>query len=208
MKKRIWINKETGKPFQEKGENQKVFLTYKKWCETEKINNLFNVLNRLRTGMSEGKIASKMGRLFNTSSLTSIIASQLKIVIGSVLFSIVVANYSCADQTPYLQGQILYENFCANCHMEDGTGLMNVIPPLKGSDYLMLSSRKLPCIIRKGIKEEIIVNVTKFNTEMPGVPQLTEFEITNVINYINTSWGNDFKTAKHLDVREALKECE
>ena len=92
--------------------------------------------------------------------------------------------------------------------MDDGSGLAGVIPPLAGSDYLGQHSEQLPCIIRKGIKGDITVNGRKFSTEMTGVPQLTEFEITNVINYINTAWGNDFEIVKHLVVRKALEECE
>ena len=91
--------------------------------------------------------------------------------------------------------------------MDDGSGLVDVIPPLAGSDYLILNVDKLPCLIRNGIVGEMVVNGRTYNTEMPGVPQLTEFEITNVINYINTSWGNDFEIVKHLDVRKALGEC-
>ena len=92
--------------------------------------------------------------------------------------------------------------------MDDGTGLANVIPPLAGADFLALHSQQLPCIIRAGIKGDIIVNGKTYSTEMPGVPQLTEFEVTNVINYINTSWGNNYQIVKHLDVREALNKCE
>ena len=114
----------------------------------------------------------------------------------------------CINKNPYTHGKILYENFCANCHMEDGTGLVEVIPPLAGADYLGLYAEKLPCLIRNGIKGKMIVNGKEYSTEMPGVPQLTEFEITNVINYINTSWGNNFKIVKHLDVRSALGKCE
>lgn len=116
--------------------------------------------------------------------------------------------FSCEDKSPYTHGKILYENFCANCHMEDGTGLLNIIPPLAGADYLHLYPEKLPCLIRAGIKGDVLVNGKTYSTEMPGVPKLTEFEITNVINYINTSWGNDNKIVKHLDVRNALKVCE
>jgi len=115
--------------------------------------------------------------------------------------------FSCELKT-YEHGEILYENFCANCHMEDGTGLVGIIPPLAGADFLGLYPDQLPCIIKKGMKGEITVNGRQYNTEMTGVPQLTEFEITNVINYINTAWGNDFPIVKHLDVRQALEECE
>lgn len=115
--------------------------------------------------------------------------------------------HACEVNT-YEHGEILYQNFCANCHMEDGTGLEGIIPPLAGADYLQRHRASLPCLIRHGIKGEIVVNGRKYNTEMTGVPQLTEFEITNVINYINTAWGNDFEIVKHLDVRQALEQCE
>jgi hypothetical protein len=42
---------------------------------------------------------------------------------------------------------------------------------------------------------------------MAGIPQLTDFEITNVINYINTAWGNDYGYTKITEVQEALKDC-
>lgn len=113
---------------------------------------------------------------------------------------------SC-DVKTYEHGEILYQNFCANCHMDDGSGLEGIIPPLAGADFLGIYSEQLPCIIRKGLKGEIVVNGRTYRTEMAGIPQLTEFEITNVINYINTAWGNDFEIVKHLDVRKALEEC-
>ena len=92
--------------------------------------------------------------------------------------------------------------------MEDGTGLQGIIPPLAGSDYLAANQGLLPCLIRNGYKGEMIVNGRIYNTEMQGIKELTEFEITNVINYVNTAWGNDIEIVKHLDVRAALEACE
>jgi mono/diheme cytochrome c family protein len=123
---------------------------------------------------------------------------------AAICFGLVVNG---CDENPYPQGKVLYENFCANCHMEDGTGLKTLIPPLAGADFLAKHQEKLPCIIRKGMKGEIVVNDETYNNEMPGSPALTEFEITNVINYINHAWGNDYGVVKHLSVREALEEC-
>ena len=132
---------------------------------------------------------------------------------GSNLLLLAIAILSvllpaCTEKKTFKQGKILYENFCANCHFEDGTGLAGVIPPLAGSDFLKKYPEKIPCIIRGGIKGEIIVNGKIYNTEMPGSEKLSEFEITNIINYINTAWGNDFPLARHLDVRKSLKKCE
>ncbi len=109
---------------------------------------------------------------------------------------------------PYQQGKILYTNFCENCHMADGSGLKALRPPLAGADYLAKNTSEIPCIIRNGIKGEMTVNGTVYNTEMAGIERLTEFEITNIINYIHTSWGNDLPIVEHLQVREWLKPCE
>ncbi|MFQ5447763.1 MAG: c-type cytochrome [Saprospiraceae bacterium] len=115
---------------------------------------------------------------------------------------------SACDSNPYNQGEYLYLYHCANCHMDDGTGLETLIPPLANSDFVREHPEKLPCIIRNGIKGHLVVNEKVFNTQMEGIPALTEFEITNILNYINKAWGNDYEVIKHLDVREALKKCE
>lgn len=123
----------------------------------------------------------------------------------SSLFSLVLW-VSCRDD-PYKQGRILYQNFCASCHMDDGTGLQGLIPPLAHADYVAQNQDKLACIIRYGMEGPVVVNDTTYNQEMAGIPQLTDFEITNVINYINHSWGNDYDYMQYADVKEALEEC-
>jgi len=115
--------------------------------------------------------------------------------------------FASCETYPYQQGKILYTNFCENCHMADGTGLVGVIPPLAGADYLAINGEAVPCIIRNGIKGELVVNGKTYSTEMAGIERLTEFEITNIINYIHTSWGNDLPIVEHLQVREWLNPC-
>ena len=114
--------------------------------------------------------------------------------------------YSC-DSNPYKQGKILYENFCANCHMEDGSGLEGVIPPLAQADYVRERQDQLACIIRNGLKGEIIVNGRTYNQPMVGIEVLSDWEISNIINYINHSWGNDYGYYKLEQAREGLEEC-
>jgi mono/diheme cytochrome c family protein len=114
---------------------------------------------------------------------------------------------SCEERERFPQGKILYENFCANCHMEDGSGLEGVIPTLVNADWVRENQLAIPCAIRYGMAGEITVNGRVYNAEMPGAPKLHEFEITNIINYINTSWGNDIPLLKHEQVREQLEAC-
>ncbi len=116
--------------------------------------------------------------------------------------------WTSCETYPYQQGKILYTNFCENCHMPDGSGLKALIPPLAGADFLAKSPELVPCIIRNGVKGEMVVNGITYDTEMAGIERLTEFEITNIINYIHTSWGNDLPIVEHLQVREWLKPCE
>ncbi len=113
---------------------------------------------------------------------------------------------SC-EGNPYKQGAILYENFCVNCHMEDGSGLEGLIPPLAGADYLKENNLQTACIIRKGISDTILVNGRQYTDPMAGIPQLSDFEINNIINYINHAWGNDYGYVKLEDVRQTLENC-
>jgi len=111
------------------------------------------------------------------------------------------------QSSPFKQGEIMYGNFCANCHMYDGSGLRGRIPPLAKSDYLKKNRAELACIIRYGKKGEIVVNGKKYAEAMPGVPQLTYFEIANIINYINQAWGNKSAYVKVQEVQRALEKC-
>ena len=101
----------------------------------------------------------------------------------------------------------MYGNFCASCHMEDGSGLLGEIPPLAGADYLGTHQDQLACLIRYGIAEEITVNGKRYNQPMEGVPQLTDVEIANIINFVNTSWGNELPVVTIGEIREQLKSC-
>ena len=114
--------------------------------------------------------------------------------------------FSCRDD-PYKQGRILYQNFCASCHMDDGSGLQGVMPPLANADYVAENQDRLACIIRYGMEGPIVVNDTTYNQQMAGIPQLTDFEVTNIINYINHSWGNDYGYMPYAEVKAALEEC-
>ena len=124
-----------------------------------------------------------------------------------VAFYFAFSNLSCQSE-PFKQGKILYFNFCANCHMDDGSGLESLYPPLANSDYLKDDPLKMVCIIRHGMEGEISVNGKTYNQAMEGIPQLSEFEIANIINYINQAWGNDLGFVKLGDVRARLEACE
>lgn len=114
---------------------------------------------------------------------------------------------SCGGN-PYSQGENLYRGFCENCHMEDGSGLEALIPPLAKSDWLRERQSDLACLIRYGISDSLVVNGRQYAQPMAGIKRLSDTEITNVINYINHAWGNRLGVVKFETVREALEACE
>jgi len=130
-----------------------------------------------------------------------------KYLLVVLLLIVQIVTWSCQSQ-PYQQGEILYNNFCANCHMEDGTGLEGNIPPLAQADYLKNNPLATVCIIRNGMEGPLVVNGLTYQTPMPAVRALSDFEITNVINYINQAWENDYGVVTVAEVREALETCQ
>jgi mono/diheme cytochrome c family protein len=109
---------------------------------------------------------------------------------------------------PYQEGGRLYKVHCENCHMQDGKGLRGLIPPLANSDYLVKNKEKIPCIIKYGIKGPIIVNDTTYNTEMAAIPELTDVQINNILNYISFEWNNGQNESNINDVKQALQNCQ
>ena len=113
---------------------------------------------------------------------------------------------SC-DYQPYKQGRNLYNFYCATCHMDDGSGLKGLYPPLAGADYLAKNQDKIACIIRYGLTDSILVNNKIYSQEMPGVKDLNDVQITNIINYVNHAWGNQLNHVKVEDLRKKLRDC-
>jgi len=124
----------------------------------------------------------------------------------AIFVGMLIGIISCSGEK-YPQGKIYYEHYCASCHGENGEGLKTLIPPLANADFLEKHTADLPCIIVNGIKEPIVVNGVEYNQPMEGIPNLKPDEITNIINYIGTSWGNNLPFVKPKEVREALSNC-
>ncbi|MDZ7877281.1 MAG: c-type cytochrome [Saprospiraceae bacterium] len=118
-----------------------------------------------------------------------------------------------SDTNVYKHGKILYDRYCANCHMEDGSGLKGLIPPLAKSDYLLAHRAELPCILLRGQQGKIVVNGVEYgNQEMPPIKRLTndpltDFEIANILNYVSTSMQNNEKIWTIDEVRAGLSTC-
>lgn len=115
--------------------------------------------------------------------------------------------FTRCGKASYTQGERLYNVYCSNCHLNDGKGLRGLIPPLADADYLLHHITQLPCIIKHGVKGEIVVNGVTYNENMVGFPNLTEAEIANIANFISSKWGKKDYYISERGVREVLQTC-
>jgi mono/diheme cytochrome c family protein len=117
---------------------------------------------------------------------------------------LVIAITAC-NTTPYVQGKRLYEAKCQNCHMEDGSGLGTLIPPLDKSTYLGKSA--LACVLKNGIRDTIFKDSTFLVREMPSFTSLSATEVANIVNFVNHKWAPEFKEITILAISAALDSC-
>ena len=110
------------------------------------------------------------------------------ILVISYLFNIVQKEKSFEQSIS--DGKMIYEDFCIQCHLNNGSGIEGVYPPLNKSDYLLENIDKSIYSIKYGLKGEIIVNGIKYNGVMIN-QGLEDDEIADVMNYITNSWDNN-----------------
>ncbi len=139
-----------------------------------------------------------------------------------VLLTISAFMYSCnpengkeelpEDRIKYRQylveGKRLYTEHCSNCHLENGTGLRRLYPPLKDSDWYKKEPENIACIIKNGQTGEVIVNGVVFNQPMPENPRLTNLEIAEIMTYVYREWGKKKYLFSHVEIDEFLENCQ
>lgn len=89
------------------------------------------------------------------------------------------------------QGQGVFTDNCAACHMADGGGVPNVFPTLKGNP--LLQSAAVTTLIRTVLNGAHMVSVPDKPTgiSMPSFDvKLDDAQIAAVLNYCRNAWGN------------------
>jgi mono/diheme cytochrome c family protein len=103
------------------------------------------------------------------------------------------------------RGAEIYQDFCINCHMAKGEGVVGAFPPLAKSDYLMKKRAESIKAIKFGLEGEVIVNGKTYKNAMVPLG-LEDDEIADVMNYITNSWGNkNDKMVTEKEVSEIKK---
>ena len=132
---------------------------------------------------------------------------------AGVIISMAIVYSSCQQRSPkfnlyYVQGERLYEQHCANCHQQDGSGLGRIYPPLNESDFMEENFEEVICLIRNGISGEIIVNGQQYNQAMPAIPTLTDLEVAEIATYIYNTWDHQRGLIEVNDAAKILQRCD
>jgi len=102
------------------------------------------------------------------------------------------------------RGKEVYNTQCITCHMEKGEGIEGVFPPVAKSDYLMADKNRSIKQILEGASGEMTVNGKTYNGEMPAI-DLTDEQVSDVLNYVRNSWGNKGAAVSPAEVKAQRK---
>jgi nitrite reductase (NO-forming) len=102
------------------------------------------------------------------------------------------------------RGKEVYVAYCISCHMEQGEGIESVFPPLAKADYLMADKKRSIQQILNGVSGEIKVNGVTYNGEMTAF-DLSDQDVSDVLNYVRNSWGNKGEAVKPEEVKSLRK---
>ncbi|MCO5173109.1 MAG: cytochrome c [Trueperaceae bacterium] len=98
--------------------------------------------------------------------------------------------------TASAEGQKVFDQICAACHMTTGAGLPGAFPPLAGHlpDLLAASGGRdyVVRVVLNGLQGTISIGGVTYNSVMPPWQQLSDQEIADALNYAATAWGNEF----------------
>lgn len=99
-----------------------------------------------------------------------------------------------------LPGAVIYNNYCASCHKNDGSGIAGVFPPLRATQQVLGDKNALIHIVLKGLSGPLTIKGKKYDQQMPAFNFLSNKEIALVTSYIRTQFGNKASTVSETEV--------
>lgn len=86
-------------------------------------------------------------------------------------------------------GQQVYLDICAACHGIDGTGVANIFPPLRQSEWVE-DPELIAQIVLRGLAGKIYVQGVRYASAMPSYgDQLSDAELAGVVAYVQQSFS-------------------
>jgi mono/diheme cytochrome c family protein len=105
------------------------------------------------------------------------------------------------------KGLKLFRSICATCHGADGKGIQDLAPPLKGSEYIDGSMRRLAAIILHGVSGPIHVDgkLYQLNNEMPALLNNKDISDRDIVDIIQFTQNAFAKAGKSISVDDVKK---
>ncbi|RFZ84847.1 cytochrome c [Mucilaginibacter terrenus] len=126
---------------------------------------------------------------------------------------LLIVMFACESQDSlefkryYVNGKLIYQQRCQNCHGANGEGLSNLMPPLTDVAFLKKNKQQLPCFVNLGLKGKLlVVNGKTFSNNMPA-NDIAPVDIAEVLTYVTNSFGNKMGVVTAEQVTAQLKAC-
>lgn len=105
-----------------------------------------------------------------------------------------------------LPGQLIYEQNCLTCHQANGSGVPNLNPPLRQTDWVLGDKTRLINVLLKGLQGQEIEG-DMYDNAMPAHDFLEDTQIADVLTYIRSNFGNKAEaiTADEVKAVRAVK---
>ena len=106
------------------------------------------------------------------------------------------------------KGEFVYVTYCGTCHQSNGKGDGARFPPLTRTDWVTGDKDRLIGIVLNGMEGSIDVKGTIYNNIMPQHSFLSDEEISDVLTYIRSSFGNWASEIKEQEVQKVRENLE
>lgn len=151
-------------------------------------------------GKEEQYLASMNPTDLLKNNLTTTISKRQKNEMNSIY---VVQKNQIDNRT---RGLKLFRSICGTCHGADGKGIQDLAPPLKGSEYIDGSTKRLAAIILHGLSGPITVGGKQYqlNNEMPALinnKAISDQDIADIIHFTQNAFAKQGKGISANDVK-------
>ncbi|XOV91300.1 MAG: c-type cytochrome [Bacteroidota bacterium] len=100
------------------------------------------------------------------------------------------------DPVQFANGRKHYLNVCSGCHGTDGKGLNRFGPPLRNSEWVLGSEKRLALLLIHGMQGPVTVAGKSYGSpdilpEMPSFSVFDDGKIAAIMTYIRSEWGHN-----------------
>ena len=103
-------------------------------------------------------------------------------------------------------GKALFDTNCSTCHGSNGKGQPGVFPPLAGNHEVTAKDPKpIIHIVLNGLNVPKKIEGQQYNGGMPSWKALSDSDISAILTYVRSAWGNKASAVTEKEVDEARK---